>query len=100
MKSTKAMNSRVTAQDVQEAAEEITNQSVSSIETTLDAAKSQLREVARNTGAKVHDFFSEKKVQLTDAKSSAEQTIRANPFTTALAAFAAGAVVASLMKRR
>lgn len=102
MKSTKAMNAntRITAQEVQDAAKEIKDQAVAGAENTFDVARSQLRDIARNTGAKVHDFFSEKREQLGDAKVTAEETIRANPFTTAAAAFAAGALFVTLFKRR
>ncbi|MEJ0009803.1 MAG: hypothetical protein WDN72_04330 [Alphaproteobacteria bacterium] len=71
------------------------------IDDARKAAKSRsLRSVAHDAGERVQDFLSEKKDQAHDVRVSAERTIRSNPLVATAAAFAAGAVLARLFRRR
>ncbi len=59
-----------------------------------------VRERARLAGKKARKFFVEKQDQAKVARDAAEKTIKARPFTTTAAAFAGGALVAALIKRK
>lgn len=62
--------------------------------------KGELRLVANQVGKNVRSFFSEKQKQLTEAKSTCESTIKRKPFMSIAAAFASGALIAFLIKRK
>ena len=58
-----------------------------------------LREHARDAGEKVQHFFSHRREDLTQARDTAERTIRSNPLASAAAAFVSGMIIARIFKR-
>jgi len=55
---------------------------------------------ARLAGVKARKFVQDTQDQAKVARDAAEKTIKARPFTTTAAAFASGALVAALLKRK
>ncbi len=58
-----------------------------------------LKVMARKTGRDVRHFLRDRHAQAQEAADNVESTIKENPFKSAAAAFAAGAVVTALMRK-
>lgn len=72
---------------------------VDDLEDAAVATRQQLKTMARETGAQVQSFLTGKKEQIAEARETAERTIKANPFTTTVTAFATGLLLGRLLKR-
>lgn len=76
-------------------------------ESVLDAVddaatetRRQLKSMARETGERVSEYLNQTKHQMTNARDTAERTIRGNPFTVTAAAFAGGLLLGRLLTHR
>lgn len=60
----------------------------------------ELKAMAKNAGVTVKEFVESRKDGLVHARDKAEETIHARPFTSAAVAFAAGAAITALLRRK
>ena len=77
-------------------AEELRNND--NIRDAAKATRKQLHSIARETGEKVQEFLTARKDQVQEVREVAEKKIKERPLTSAAVAFAAGMVVARLLK--
>ena len=76
------------------------NRSASNGVSKMVMQKQNLEQLAQDAGERVRDFVQQEQEQFDQVKAQAETAIKDRPFTTAAVAFASGALLGTLLRRK
>jgi len=85
--------------DINKEAKKIKDETASYAKSNSNEAMNETKDVAREAGKNVYDFFNRNYKKLKGAEESASHTIKSNPLASAAAIFATGLVIGSALRR-